>query len=50
MNSIAEGVEQKEQIQYLKDAKCYMVQGYVFDMPLTEEDFEQRLVHRKYEL
>lgn len=41
--TIAEGVESKAQLQYLKDAGCDIVQGYVFDEPLTEEEFEHRL-------
>ena len=41
--TIAEGVENKAQLQYLKDAGCDIVQGYVFDEPLTEEEFECRL-------
>ena len=41
--TIAEGVESTAQLQYLKDAGCDIVQGYVFDEPLTEEEFERRL-------
>lgn len=36
-------MENKAQLQYLKDAGCDIVQGYVFDEPLTEEEFECRL-------
>lgn len=50
MNTIAEGVEQKEQLAFLQKANCYMVQGFVFDKPLPAEEFENRLIERKYEI
>lgn len=36
---IAEGVETDEQLEFLKDAGCEMIQGYYFYKPLPEEDF-----------
>ena len=41
--SIAEGVETVEQLDYLKEVGCDIVQGYVFDKPLPQEMFEERL-------
>lgn len=41
--TIAEGVETKEQLQYLKEVGCDIVQGYVFDKPMPEEEFAVRL-------
>lgn len=41
--SIAEGVETVEQIDYLREVGCDIVQGYVFDKPLPQEMFEERL-------
>ena len=41
--SIAEGVETVEQLEYLKGVGCDIVQGYVFDKPLLQEIFEERL-------
>ena len=41
--TIAEGVETQEQLEYLKEAGCDIVQGYVFDRPLPEAAFEERL-------
>lgn len=35
---VAEGVETKKQWDYLKEAKCDVVQGYYFSKPLDEED------------
>lgn len=50
MESIAEGVETKEQLAYFAESKCRMVQGYIFDKPLPCEEFENRLKRRKYSL
>ena len=41
--TIAEGVETQEQLEYLKETGCDIVQGYVFDRPLPEAAFEERL-------
>ena len=41
--TIAEGVETKEQLQYLLDVGCDIVQGYVFDKPMPEKAFDKRL-------
>lgn len=40
---VVEGVETKEQLEILKNAGCDIVQGYVFDKPLTVEEFDNRL-------
>jgi diguanylate cyclase (GGDEF)-like protein len=37
---IAEGVENKEQLQFLKEQGCDQVQGYYFSEPLAAESFE----------
>ena len=49
MKAIAEGVETAEQALFLKNINCSMVQGYFFDKPLPEEEFETRLETRKYD-
>lgn len=49
MKAIAEGVETAEQAVFLKDINCTMVQGYLFDKPLPEKEFETRLKSRKYD-
>lgn len=41
---IAEGVETKEQCQFLVDAGCTSVQGFYFSKPLSAADLEARLV------
>ncbi len=44
---IAEGVETVEQIQLLKEKKCFMAQGFYFDKPLEKPEFEKRLTALK---
>lgn len=45
---IAEGVEDLDQLLFLKNIKCNQIQGYLFDRPLCLEDFEERLVNQNY--
>lgn len=40
---IAEGVESKEQLEYLKDIGCEEIQGYLFSKPLDVLSFEKLL-------
>lgn len=40
---VVEGVETPKQLQFMKDAGCDIVQGYIFDKPLPEVDFIERL-------
>ena len=35
---VAEGVETIEQVEFLKNNACYLVQGYYFSMPRAEQD------------
>lgn len=48
INIIAEGVEEKEQVDFLQDIGCPTAQGYYYDKPLTEEDFTTRLKNKVY--
>ncbi len=41
VSSIAEGVEHKHQINYLKYNGCKEIQGYYFAKPMKSEDFEE---------
>ena len=43
LSVIAEGVEKKEQLDYLYEHKCDKVQGYFFSPPVTARDFEMFL-------
>lgn len=38
---ICEGVETKEQLQYILEHRCQYVQGYYYSKPLCEEDFRE---------
>ncbi|MBQ9280900.1 MAG: EAL domain-containing protein [Treponema sp.] len=47
---IAEGVETKEQAEFLLANDCHMAQGWLFDKALEHDEFEKRLITRKYEI
>lgn len=49
INVIAEGVETIDQLKFLQSIGCYNIQGYLFDKPLSLEEFEIRLKNKKYE-
>lgn len=38
--TIFEGIETDEQVEFLKDVCCYKGQGYIFQRPVSLEDFE----------
>ena len=40
IRTVAEGVENKTQVEFLKNTGCDVVQGYVFSQPLSHQDFE----------
>ena len=40
MSTVAEGVESQQQVEFLKQSSCDMVQGYVFSRPVPIPDFE----------
>ena len=44
MGVITEGVETKEQLEFLEEIGCGMFQGYYFDMPMPVADFESKYV------
>ena len=44
LKTIAEGVETKEQLEYLKSINCDYIQGYYFSKPIPKEEFENRYV------
>lgn len=43
MRVVAEGVEQKEQVDFLAGIGCDMIQGYYYAKPMPREEFEQRI-------
>jgi EAL domain-containing protein (putative c-di-GMP-specific phosphodiesterase class I) len=38
INTIAEGVETREQLEFLKLHKCHLVQGYYFNKPVCHDE------------
>lgn len=48
MPVIAEGVENIEDIELIKEAGCQMVQGYYYAKPMSVKDFEDFLATRSY--
>ncbi len=40
---VAEGVETQDQLKYLENNKCDMIQGYLFSKPLPPEDIGKLL-------
>ena len=44
MEVVAEGVETAEQLQFLKDSGCDIVQGYYYSKPLKIKDIEEYLI------
>ena len=47
---LAEGVETKEQAEYLKSIGCIYMQGYYFARPMPVSEFEKILTGREHEL
>lgn len=48
MHIVAEGVETRETLEVLKELDCDLIQGYYFDKPLSQEEFEGRLRNKQY--
>ena len=46
---IAEGVETKEQFDFLKDIDCDEIQGYLFSPPVSVDEFTNLLSHNKFD-
>ena len=44
LNVVAEGVETKDQLKFLRRHKCNHIQGFVFSRPLSADDFFALLV------
>ena len=42
IKTVAEGIETKEQVEYLRKIGCDMVQGYYYAKPMPVEEFERK--------
>ena len=38
LNVVAEGVETIEQVEFLQNNNCFIVQGYYYSPPIAEQD------------
>ena len=45
LSVIAEGIETKEQVLFLRSISCTSGQGYFFSRPLPQRDFEDLMIH-----
>ena len=43
MRVVAEGIEQREQVDFLASLGCDMIQGYYFAKPMPVTEFEVRM-------
>jgi len=51
IKTIAEGVEEEEQLEFLRKIECDFIQGYLFSRPLPVEEFEKVLkAHTTFDL
>ncbi|MBN2654095.1 MAG: EAL domain-containing protein [Nitrospirae bacterium] len=48
LQTIAEGVETEEQLQFLERSKCDKVQGFLYSKPLTTTDLESRYLSKLF--
>ncbi len=46
---ITEGAERKDQIDFLQEVGCDLVQGFYYDKPLTQKSFVKRLQNKHYD-
>ena len=44
MLTVAEGVEEKEQVDFLAKQGCDMIQGYFYARPMPKDDYAKKMV------
>jgi EAL domain-containing protein (putative c-di-GMP-specific phosphodiesterase class I) len=47
LDVVAEGVETSEQLEFVKEKGCAIMQGYLFSKPLMVEDMDELLSKQK---
>lgn len=48
MSIVSEGIETEKELEYMKQMRCDIAQGYLFDKPLPKQEFEKRMVQEFY--
>ena len=43
MRTVAEGVEEKNQVDFLAEQGCDMIQGFYFAKPMPKDEYEERM-------
>ena len=43
MRTVAEGVEEKDQVDFLAEEGCDLIQGFYFAKPMPKEEYEEKL-------
>ena len=43
MRIVAEGIEKKEQVEFLTELGCDMIQGFYFAKPMPVSEFEEKM-------
>ncbi|MBQ2799630.1 MAG: EAL domain-containing protein [Ruminiclostridium sp.] len=49
METVCEGVEDKSIVEKIRKMGCNIIQGYYFDRPLPEKEFEERIMNPVYQ-
>lgn len=44
VKTVAEGIEEREQVEYLRMADCDMIQGYIYSRPVPADVFEEKFL------
>ena len=47
LNTVAEGIEEEYQVEFLTNVGCDLIQGYYFSKPLPVEAFEKLLKNKE---
>ncbi|MCR5657539.1 MAG: GGDEF domain-containing phosphodiesterase [Butyrivibrio sp.] len=48
MQVVTEGVEREDQVGFVNNVGCYVIQGFYYDRPLPIEEFNERLRNKVY--